>query len=249
MMRKLFGCLILALALGLPAALGLSSVPARADPPTPVVIEMFTSQGCASCPPADLMMQDWANDRQVIALSLHVDYWDYLGWRDTFAKRGHTDRQQAYAKYSGSRQVYTPQAVVNGQYIAVGSNREAVEAAVRSAMKDRQLALKAERDADGKPLRLAIPGRKEWEGEATIWLCLFDKRHDVTVQRGENSGKSLSYVNVARAWIDLGRWTGEAATLDLTPKLVSYDWDNRGAVVMVQAKKGQILGAINLGGK
>lgn len=214
----------------------------------PVVIELFTSQGCSSCPPADALMHEWAKQPGVIALSLHVDYWDYLGWRDTFGKRGHAERQQTYARHNGSRQVFTPQAMIDGQYPAIGSNREAVEAALRMARKDRHLQLNAEYDTAGRPEKLTIAAMKPWQGEATIWLCLYDKRHDVTVERGENRGKQLSYVNVARAWADLGRWVGDTISLDLAPRLRDFDWQEKGAVVLVQTSRGgPILGAIDLG--
>ncbi len=224
------------------------AAPDAAKANAPVVIELFTSQGCSSCPPADALMHEWAKQPGVIALSLHVDYWDYLGWRDTFGKRGHVERQQAYARHGGSRQVFTPQAMVDGQYPAIGSNREAVEAALQMARKDKHLQLSAAYDAAGRPQKLLIPGLKPWQGEATIWLCLYDKRHDVTVERGENRGKLLTYVNVARAWADLGRWSGEALSLDLTQRLGDYNWQEKGAVILVQASRGgPILGAIDLG--
>jgi len=236
-------CALIALAL----VLAVPGAASRAEPTMPVVIEMFTSQGCNSCPPADLLLQDWAKERSVIVLSLHVDYWDYLGWRDTFGKRGHTDRQQAYARSTGSRQVYTPQAVVDGQYPVVGSNRAAVEAAIHNAKRDMHLALNAERDAAGRPKRLNIPGFRPWTGEATIWLCLYDKQHDVAVQLGENSGKTLTYVNVARAWQDMGRWTGDPLSVDLATRLDGFDWEAKGAVILVQSSRGPIIGAIDLG--
>lgn len=236
---------ILALCLGMAAFAPAALADPRGKDAVPVVIELFTSQGCSSCPPADQLMQQWAANRSVIALSLHVDYWDYLGWKDTLGKRGHSDRQQAYARSIGSRQVYTPQVVVDGQYQVVGSNNAAVAQAVRDAQRDMHLPIGLERPS-GKPWNLKLPTYAPWEGDAVVWLCLFDRRHEVAVERGENRGRKLTYVNVAREWKKLDTWTGIAKTVPL-PDMAGYDWRERGAVVLLQAARGPILGALELG--
>ena len=200
-----------------------------------VVLELFTSQGCASCPPADKLMREWVAKPAVLALSLHVDYWDYLGWRDTLGKRYHSDRQQAYARKIGTRQVYTPQMVVNGQYVAVGSNREAVQDAIQAARRDQYLPLTTEYDAAGQPVRLLLPGLASWQGEAVARLCLYDRRREVAVERGENQGKQMTYLNVERSWVELARWQGQPMSLEIGAQLKDIDWQERGAVLLLRA--------------
>jgi len=224
----------------------LAGLPARhaaaGDARALVVIELFTSQGCNSCPPADALLAEWNHDASVLPLSLHVDYWDYLGWKDTFAKRGHSTRQQNYVKQIGSRQVYTPQAVIDGQLQAVGSNRAAVEAAVKAARQQKHVPVTVERDASGRPLAVNIAALTDASAEAIISLCLFDRQQQVTIGRGENSGQTISYVNVARGWQDLGRWHGAAQRVAL-PDLPGYDWQGSNAAILLQSLQGPILGA------
>lgn len=219
------------------AGAGLTAGNARAQTAPLVVLELFTSQGCNSCPPADALMPDWMREPGVLPISLHVDYWDYLGWKDTFGRKGHGVRQKDYAHNAGSRQIYTPQVVVNGRFAAIGSNRDAVDTAILKARKQQAVALKAER---GKLRVAALPG---FSGEAKLLLCRFDLRHDVTIERGENHGRTLSYHNVAKSWTEIGRWTGQAATFDL-PDLGSPDWSREGAVVMLQTLNGTAVGPI-----
>lgn len=214
-----------------------------------VVLELFTSQGCNSCPPADALMPEWARQPGVLPISLHVDYWDYLGWKDTLSRKGHNIRQQDYARAIGNRQIYTPQVVIDGQFQAVGSNREAIEAALARARKQQHVPLRAERSKTTKGWQVLVPDMPNWQGEAKLLLCRFDRQHDVTIERGENHGRTLSYLNVARAWNDFGRWNGQAASYAV-PDLDGTDWSRQGAVVMLQmlngSANGPIIGAIDL---
>lgn len=214
-----------------------------------VVLELFTSQGCNSCPPADALMQDWEKQPGVLPLSLHVDYWDYLGWRDTFGKKGHTTRQQAYAQSMGERQIYTPQAIVDGRFQAVGSNRGAVEKAIKTAEREKRVILQAKPIVEnGKTLwQISVPAVAGWQGEAKILLCEYDRAQKVAIERGENTGRTITYLNVARSWNDFGRWKGQAASYTL-PDLGDVDWAQHGAVVMLQSLQGPILGAVDLRG-
>lgn len=214
-----------------------------------VVLELFTSQGCNSCPPADALMKDWEKLPGVLPLSLHVDYWDYLGWRDTFGRKGHTNRQQAYAQSFGSRQIYTPQAVVDGQFQAVGSNRGAVAAAIKAAEKEKRVTLGAKPVTEaGKTVwQISVPAIAGWQGEAKLLLCEYDREHKVAIERGENTGQTLTYLNVARSWNDFGRWKGQAASYTV-PDLGNVDWQQHGVVVMLQSLQGPILGAVDLRG-
>lgn len=231
------------------------TLPAHAQQPSaasPVVLELFTSQGCNSCPPADALMQDWLKQPGVIAISLHVDYWDYLGWKDTLGRKGHGIRQHDYARNSGKREVYTPQVVVNGKYAVVGSDRAAVEKALDKARRMQTIAIQAEKTKAGG-WQIKVPAMQGFEGEAKLVLCRYDTRHEVAIERGENSGRTLNYLNVARSWGDLGRWKGQGTSYDV-PDLTGTDWGRQGAMVMLQLVTsegiGPILGAVDIkGGK
>jgi hypothetical protein len=205
---------------------------ARAEPRA--VIELFTSQGCSSCPPADKLLTEYAHDRSVIALSLAVDYWDYLGWKDTLAIAGHTSRQRAYAKMRGDRQVYTPQAVVNGVVHVLGSDKSAIERAIRQTRQyDGALALPVTVALTGDTLTVSVPAAKDEQGQAEVWLCPISRTVPVTIGKGENRGHTVTYSNVVRRWIKLGDWSGKAQTF----KVPLHDFktgDVDAAAVVVQ---------------
>jgi hypothetical protein len=207
----------------------------RATAQPRAVIELFTSQGCSSCPPADKLIAEYAHDPSVVALSLAVDYWDYLGWKDTLALSGHTSRQRAYAKARGDREVYTPQAVIDGAVHALGSDKSAIERAIRQ-LHDQQapLSLPVAMTFSGGTLSVSVPGSKDGRGQAEVWLCPTTKSVPVTVGRGENRGHLLTYTNVVRRWIKLGDWTGKAQNYSVPLK----DFQNGqidSAAVMVQS--------------
>ena len=230
------------------------TTPAFAQQPAalqPVVLELFTSQGCNSCPPADALMQDWLKQPGVIPISLHVDYWDYLGWKDTLSRKGHGVRQQDYARNSGKREIYTPQVVVDGKFAVVGSDREAVAAALAKARKQQHVAIQANRNKTTGAWQVHVAALPTWQGEAKLVLCRYDAMHEVSIERGENTGRTLNYLNVARSWGDLGRWKGQSASYDV-PDLGGIDWSRQGAVVMLQTLSndgvGQIIGAVDIKG-
>jgi hypothetical protein len=194
---------------------------AQAEPRA--VIELFTSQGCSSCPPADKLMGEYARDPSMIVMSLAVDYWDYLGWKDTLAMSGHSHRQRAYSKVRGDRQVYTPQAVIDGAVHALGSDKAAIERAIRQAREQAQardlgaplaLPVKVER-ADDK-LTVMVAAGKDEKGQAEVWLCPITKHVPVTIAKGENTGQTVTYSNVVRRWIKLGDWSGKAETYSVS---------------------------------
>lgn len=221
-------------------------MPAMAQTAKPImVLELFTSQGCNSCPPADALMAEWIKQPDVLPLSLHVDYWDYLGWKDTFGKKGHSKRQHEYAQSMGKRQIYTPQAVIDGQFQAVGSDQNAVAQAISKARKAQRVTLQAEYSKGAWQIR--APSIADWQGEAKILLCRYDRKQEVTIERGENTGRTITYLNVARAWNTFGEWKGQAASYRL-PDLGEIDWNKEGVVVMLQSLNGPILGAIDLKG-
>lgn len=216
------------------ACCGLLSVQCAQGEPR-AVIELFTSQGCSSCPAADKLIAEYSRDPSVIALSLAVDYWDYLGWKDTLALSGHSNRQRAYAKVRGDRQVYTPQVVVDGAIHALGSDKAAIERGIRQAREQSQpLLIPVTVEQSGDKLTVNVPASKDEKGQAEVWLCPITKSVPVTIARGENSGHTLTYTNVVRRWIKLGDWSGKAETFHLPVK----DFQNGqidSAAVMVQS--------------
>lgn len=168
----------------------------------PVLIELFTSQGCNSCPPADAYLGDLARRKDVVALAFHVDYWDYIGWKDPFADAAWTQRQRQYSRALRTTQIYTPQMVIDGSEHAVGSDRGAVERLIGGAAKRERPSVALKRAADG--LELKVFG----QGEGEIWIVGYDPRHETRVQRGENAGRTLAEFNVVRGIRRVDAWKG-----------------------------------------
>lgn len=207
------------------------------------VIELFTSQGCSSCPPADEVLASLAKRRDLIALSLPVDYWDYLGWKDTFAKPAFTARQRAYSVGRGDRQVYTPQAVINGRTHANGASERDVEQAIAKTKAGVDVSVKLVREGDG--LRVDIGGKAGASGVVLVMPVI--ARREVAIGRGENARRKVVYTNIVREVISLGAWSGATNTLKV-PASTFVDCDS--VVVMVQsgsqAQPEAILGAAQI---
>lgn len=206
----------------------------------PVVVELYTSQGCNSCPPADEILGEIAGRDDVIALSLNVDYWDYLGWRDEFAKPAHTTRQRAYQAGFGARSIYTPQMVIDGRIGVIGNQPgqvyEAVDAQIAAP---NQATVRLERDGDALVAQIA-PMVEGLRGPATIWLVGYTGPHAVPIRHGENAGRTITYHNVARSLRQVSEWDGA------TPVQFHVDVDAamRGYAVIVQeGLVGPIYGA------
>jgi hypothetical protein len=218
---------------------GLWTVPAMAESRT--VLELFTSQGCSSCPPADRLFEQLAHDDHFIVMSLPVDYWDRLGWKDTFAKHAFTERQRAYAFMRGDGQVYTPQAVVNGSEHANGASIMAIGASAETTTRPR---LPVQLKQDGNGLDVVIDAARPGSPTATVVLLPYLASREVIVGRGENSGTKIKYTNIVRDIIPLGAWSG--SPVRFKAKLPGDDHYD-GAVVLVQegtpAQPGAILGA------
>tara|TARA_R110002072_G_scaffold45001_5_gene125394 strand:+ start:5113 stop:5943 length:831 start_codon:yes stop_codon:yes gene_type:complete len=214
-------------------------VPAPVVPP--VVIELFTSQGCSSCPPADKLLGELREEADVIALALHVDYWDYIGWQDPFGDPAYSRRQEAYAKFQRQRQVYTPQMIINGRTDVIGSRRATVAKALEQARRETP-ETRVTLQADQASISAAEVGDRMVE----IWVFAYDRLHETAVAAGENRGRKLADYNVVREMKKLGYWRGEATTLPLN--LSSYKEMGRAgvAVVVQEAKGGPILGAAQL---
>lgn len=226
-------------AAGLIAAM-LSFTPAGAGEVT--VVELFTSQGCSSCPPADSILGELAQRDDIIALSEHVDYWDYIGWKDTFADPWHTVRQRGYADHLGKRTIYTPQLVINGQTDAVGSRRAQVEARLKSVAKANVAEVTIAHSNDGLTIKIDGPAIDE---DAMVWLVQFDDKEQVNIGRGENSGTKITYHNVVKSWAELGTWSGGAGSYTLSKSQI--DGTAEGCAVLVQiGGTGQIIGAAKM---
>jgi hypothetical protein len=214
---------------------------AAGDPLT--VVELFTSQGCSSCPPADALVGELVEREGVLVLSEHVDYWDYLGWRDPFAIPATTQRQRDYARRLGVGYVYTPQMVIQGASQVTGSNREAVFNRLEEPEPWSPLAVDIDRTGDGR-IVITVGGAPAGE-DAAVWLVLFDKEHTTRVTRGENRGREVRNFNVVRSFTRIGSWNGEATTM--TAIMPETEGIGDGCAVIVQAQNtGRILGAARL---
>ena len=191
----------------LASLLGVERVHAQS---TPIVVELFTSQGCSSCPPADDYLAELIGRDDVLALALHVDYWDRLGWADTFAQAAFTERQYQYAKRFGNRSVWTPQFVVNGNHYSKGNWRGMVEEYVaKERSSEPLLALSAAEEGEEMLLIRAVPLESNLD-PMVVSIAYFTPRAEVRVRRGENAGHTLAYHNIVTKWQVVGRWNGEA---------------------------------------
>ena len=217
-------------------ALTLTIGPAFAAP-RPVVVELFTSQACSDCPPADaLLKRVQAEDPDVLVLDLHVTYWDGVPWKDPFSLQSATDRQNYYAALGDSSEVYTPEAVVDGEKQFVGSDSDTMAAAIEHA----RMKIAAGRavpvavNAHGNDLSVHVGPA----GDAgTVWLFGFDPSHTTNVLGGENGGATLSEVNVVRSISRLGVWTARPMIFNVNPPA------GEKFAVLVQKQDGTILGA------
>ncbi len=219
---------------GLAAVSLMGSGPLRAEQPGRlVVVELFTSQGCSSCPPADELLTELARDRRdVLPLAFHVTYWNSLGWKDPFSLEAATSRQRGYASLSGIGGIYTPQAVVNGSEDVIGSDRPALLRALRSAAGSAAVPVQATRDAAG--ISIAVGAGS---GGGKVLLVGYDAQHRTKVARGENAGATLVESNIVRALEPIGDWRG--AKLDITHAAIAGE---RMAVIL-QGADGRIIGA------
>ena len=205
-----------------------------------VVVELFTSQGCSSCPPADRILGELADEDDVIALAYHVDYWDYLGWKDEFASPDFTNRQRAYARAKGERTIYTPQMIVGGRDHVVGSKAMKVSNLVRAHMSASQpVRVRMQRQGDQIIIRASGEGIMP---RSVVQLVTYTPKATVAIKRGENAGRTINYFNVVRQVIPLGKWDGkgEFSASSRVPAGLP-------CVVLVQAEgHGPILGAARL---
>ena len=208
------------------------------------VLELFTSQGCSSCPPADRLVGQFANDPSVVALSVPIDYWDYLGWRDTLAKPAHSARQRAYARARGDGQVYTPQIVVNGSADALGSDQAAIERAI--AQTDHStgvMSLPVVLAVSNGTLNVSVSDADKAPAGAEVWLCPLAKAVPVAIGRGENRGRTITYHNVVRNWLKLGTLSAAQSSWNVPIAQIKAEGIDA-AAVMVQEGSHDRLGII-----
>ncbi len=221
--------------------------PAHAEPRA--VVELFTSQGCSSCPPADQIIGELAKDPSVIALSLPIDYWDYLGWKDTLADSRFSARQKAYSHMRGEREVYTPQVVVNGSAHVIGSDRARIESAIEDTKKaDGVMSVPISMTLVGKQINISVAasGKGAAAAHGEVWICSISKAVPIAIGRGENRGREITYHNVVRNLLKVGDWNGSSGSWTVPLENISREGVDA-AVVFVQDgnrdKPGPMLGA------
>ena len=200
------------------------------------VVELFTSQGCSSCPPADAHLGELTEEEDLLALSFHVDYWDNLGWKDPYSSADNTRRQRTYARFMDLRYVYTPQMVIQGTLQATGSDRETIQDQIGDARKLPRIDVELTRN--DKALQITL-GKISHPVKADVFMVVFDKEHTTKVKRGENRGETITNRNVVRTLKRIGSWRGNAANLSTT-----LDENGDACAVIVQSRdSGTILGA------
>ena len=208
---------------------------------SPVLVELFTSQGCSSCPPADALLREFARRDDVIALGLHVDYWDYLGWTDEFARPEHTKRQKAYSRAHDDRMIYTPQMVVDGIARLPGNRALAVQRAIdeRQMLKPEGPDIAIERH--GKTVGITAGAERLPDGAVDVMVVAFRPRAAVSVEGGENAGHHLEYANVVSRMVPVGQWDG-TSRLDLSIEMP----EGPVAVFLQKPGMGEVIAAAQL---
>ncbi len=223
----------------------LFTLPAQANQHPLTVVELFTSQGCSSCPPADAFLGELSTRGDVLALSFHIDYWDYIGWKDPFADPRYTQRQRDYARRFNLRYVYTPQMVIQGADEALGSDRDAVLEKI-SQPRDKGSVKVGIQPGGNKGDVLIDIGGGTIDGEADVVLVIFDKKRVTSVKRGENTGRTIKNSNVVRSMRTIATWTGEAMTVPVTLAGLTGENGDACAVLLQSKKTGRILGAARM---
>jgi hypothetical protein len=205
---------------------------------TPVVLELFTSQGCSSCPPADALLAELAGRDDVIALALHVDYWDYLGWKDSFGSPAYTARQRAYAKAARLRSIFTPQMIVQGEDRVIGHAADEIEAKI-AAHQAVPPAVELDLGRDGDTLSIELTPADPPTGPADVQVVRFVPAEEVAIGGGENAGRTITYTNIVTDWERVARWDGE------NPVKLTYDAPGDGplAVIVQRTHMGPVVAA------
>ncbi|MCK0142151.1 DUF1223 domain-containing protein [Aliiroseovarius sp. F20344] len=215
-----------------------------------VVVELFTSQGCSSCPPADKFLGELARHDDILPLAMHVDYWDYIGWKDTFARPEHTKRQKAYAYGFGTKSIYTPQMVIGGTDQAVGSHvMKVMEILHRHQMAVAQVSLSTQDSENGRVVRVANIANRPLPAPVVAQIVHFAPKATVSVKRGENAGRSITSTNIVTDVQAFGKWDGKGEIEFLLQKPLAPEGQK--AAIILQATRmgdypGEIVAAIAL---
>ncbi|MBM3523365.1 MAG: DUF1223 domain-containing protein [Alphaproteobacteria bacterium] len=212
--------------------------PARAGDHPAVVVELFTSQGCSSCPLADQFLRELAKREGIVPLAFHVDYWDHLGWKDPYARPDHAKRQRAYVAALGARYVYTPQMVIDGRFQDVGSNRKRIEELIDRARASRGTAPAIALDSR----EVTIAAGASPASVAMIWAVYVTKARANDVPSGENRGRNMATTNVVRGVARLGPYDGTPFKAALDPAARPADSDGV-AIVIQTTGYGPVLSA------
>ena len=215
----------------------------------PVFVELFTSQGCSSCPAADAFMGELVQRPGVIAVSMNVDYWNYLGWRDTLSQAVFTRRQKEYAARRGDGQVYTPQMVINGRTHVVGSHKNSVlEEIGRQAVVPDRYFVPISISSNGNELDIEVGGGPTDRiiQASTLWVMSVTPQVTVAIERGENSGREITYHNAVRQLTPAGMWKGDAVQLSLPKKHVMDGQSSMCVAVLQGDNGGVVLGCASL---
>lgn len=221
--------------------------PVVAAEKNPIVVELFTSQGCSSCPPADKLLGELVKQPNIIPLTFNVDYWDYLGWRDTLGSNRHTKRQQQYAANRGSRQVYTPQMVVNGHVDVVGSRRSQVLKALhKEAATGPRVPMTISEHGDEIIISVADSPNSSLAKKATIWVMVTSPEISVPVKRGENRGRKITYHNVVRQMVPAGMWEGKAVRITLPKDGLGMKGKRDCVALLQEGNVGKVIGAVRM---
>ena len=242
-------CSILKVAFLLVGAIALHGRAAAQTTTPKVVLELFTSQGCSSCPPADALLESYTKRDDVIALSVPVDYWDRLGWKDTYASRDHTARQQDYASARRDGQIYTPQVVVSGSAHVVGSSRSAIDnaiAAVKKSLRDSQVAVSVREEGGALVVQVGPAPVGAAISDARLLLATIQDAGTVSIRRGENANRDVTYHNIVRSLTIIGTWAGTPSTLRVAKSEFSVAGTQSLVVLLQNGKGGPILGAAQI---
>mgnify|MGYP001443762882 CR=1 FL=1 len=213
----------------------MAPAPQDAMPPDPIIVELFTSQGCSSCPPADAQLSQLALRSDIVPLALHVDYWDYLGWADPFAQPAFTARQKAYARAKGERMIYTPQMMVGGVESVVGTDAAGLDQVI-TARKELTTPVRMQvTDAGGGAFQIDLSAEPPLKEGTVVQIVRYAPQARVKILRGENAGLEIDYANVVTAWHAVAEWDGRTPTLIAT----KIEGDQPAVVIVQSAQPGK----------
>ncbi|MCH8081443.1 MAG: DUF1223 domain-containing protein [Proteobacteria bacterium] len=210
-----------------------------------VVVELFTSQGCEKCPPANKLLAELAEEKNILALSWHVDYWDYQGWEDTLADPEHTRRQENYNQALGRKGVYTPQIIINGRREVVGSNKLDLYQTIQSALIANELPVTVRLEGSAENLQVRLGGSED-NSRAVVVLVWYDSLQKIKIGAGANAGKTITYANVVRKVKNLGEWQGEAVTFAIDLRDPGRGGADCLAILVQDGETGRIIGATKI---